>query len=118
METVGYIMGLQSLNMTEHACSGKLRTHTGIKIDLDESEKGRSREKDSNSPGRFLDAVQCPPTAEAPMQGGHVPSTPWGGSTPQELAHPATGNAGDQSSPTNWAGGTEGPDSSQPFRMG
>ena len=36
--------------MTEHACSGKLRTHTGIKIDLDESGAGAEQRKGQQQP--------------------------------------------------------------------
>ena len=67
--------GCKELNMTEHACSGKLRTHTGIKIDLDESGEGAEQRKGQQSPGRFLDAVQVSTHNSFLCRGGQAQHT-------------------------------------------
>ena len=67
--------GCKELNMTEHACSGKLRTHTGIKIHLDESGEGAEQRKGQQSPGRFLDAVKVSTHNSFLCRGGQAQHT-------------------------------------------
>ena len=66
----------KELNMTEHACSGKLRTHTGIKIDLDESGEGAEQRKGQQQPRAIPGCCAGVHPQQLPMQGWPSPAHP------------------------------------------